>query len=131
MLIYPDEMAKIKAHPLFSHMQSDSDIKWFIQCMDGKLRTEDAGARLCTQGERTEFVPIVLEGETDAQLPPFSVWEQIESQSGLSHSVAALVPPLSVNAKTECLVLWLKVMRLLKPCNRHCDFHETFVEKLR
>ncbi len=130
MLIYPDEMALIKAHPYFAHIENDADVKWFLQCMDAKLETVPAGTPLCSAGEKTEFVPVVLKGETDAEIPSFGVWSQIESESGLSHSIIALVPPVSVQTVSESVVLWMRVMRLLKPCNHHCDFHEHFVDNL-
>ena len=131
MLIYPDEMALIKAHPYFAHIENDADIKWFLQCMDAKLETVPAGTVLCTEDEKTEFVPVVLKGETDVPVPNFGQWPQIESESGLSHSIIALVPPQTVTAAGECTVVWMRVMRLLKPCNHHCDFHEYFVQNLK
>ena len=60
MLIYPDEMALIKGHPYFAHIENDADIKWFLQCMDAKLETVEAGTALCREGEKSEFVPVVL-----------------------------------------------------------------------
>ena len=131
MLIYPDEMALIKAHPYFAHIENDADIKWFLQCMDAKLETVPAGTVLCTENEKTEFVPVVLKGETDVPVPNFGQWQQIESESGLSHSIIALVPPQTVTTADECMVVWMRVMRLLKPCNHHCDFHEYFVQNLK
>lgn len=130
MLIYPDEMALIKAHPFFAHIENDADIKWFLQCMDARLETVPAGTVLCTEREKTEFVPVVLRGETDAPIPNFGAWPQIESESGLSHSIIALVPPRTVRTAGECVIVWMRVMRLLKPCNHHCDFHEHFVRNL-
>ena len=130
MLIYPDEMALIKAHPYFAHIENDADIKWFLQCMDAKLETVPTGTVLCTENEKTEFVPVVLKGETDVPVPNFGQWPQIESESGLSHSIIALVPPQTVTAAGECMVVWMRVMRLLKPCNHHCDFHVYFVKNL-
>ena len=130
MLIYPDEMALIKAHPFFAHIENDADIKWFLQCMDAKLETLPEGTVLCEEGQKCEFVPIVLKGSTDAQIPSFGTWKQIESESGLSHSIIALVAPRTVRASGECFVLWMRVMRLLKPCNHHCDFHEHFAANL-
>ena len=131
MLIYPDEMALIKAHPYFAHIENDADIKWFLQCMDAKLETVPEGTVLCTEGKKTEFVPVVLKGETDAEVPNFGLWPQIESESGLSHSSIALVPPATVTTAGECMVLRMRVMRPLKPCNHHCDFHEYFVQNLQ
>ena len=131
MLIYPDEMALIKAHPYFAHIENESDIKWFLQCMDAKLETVPEGTVLCTEGEKTEFVPVVLKGGTDVPVPNFGLWPQIESESGLSHSIIALVPPVTVKTAEECMVLHMRVMRLLKPCNHHCDFHEYFVQNLQ
>ena len=131
MLIYPDEMALIKAHPYFAHIENESDIKWFLQCMDAKLETVPEGTVLCTEGEKTEFVPVVLKGGTEVPVPNFGLWPQIESESGLSHSIIALVPPVTVKTAEECMVLHMRVMRLLKPCNHHCDFHEYFVQNLQ
>ena len=131
MLIYPDEMALIKTHPYFAHIENESDIKWFLQCMDAKLETVPEGTVLCTEGEKTEFVPVVLKGGTDVPVPNFGLWPQIESESGLSHSIIALVPPVTVKTAEECMVLHMRVMRLLKPCNHHCDFHEYFVQNLQ
>ena len=126
MLIYPDDMALIRSHPSFAHFKSDADIKWFLQCMDAKIQTEPAGTLLCAQGEKQEFVPIVLQGETDAAVPPFARWQRIQSESGLAPSVIALVPPATVRTSGACRILWLRVMRLFRICNRHCDFHESF-----
>ncbi len=130
MLIYPDEMALIKAHPYFAHIENDADIKWFLQCMDAKLETVEDGTALCEAGVRSEFVPVVLKGQADAVIPRFGSWQQVESQSGLSHSIIALIPDVTVKADGECFVLWMRVMRLLKPCNHHCDFHEYFVANI-
>ena len=130
MLIYPDEMALIKAHPYFAHIESDADIKWFLQCMDAKLETVPAGTVLYRAEEKTEFVPVVLKGSTDKEIDRFGSWQQVESESGLSHSIIALVPSVTVKTTEECTVLWMRVMRLLKPCNHHCDFHEYFVSNI-
>ncbi len=131
MLIYPDEMALIKAHPYFAHIENDADIKWFLQCMDAKLETVPEGTELCREGEKAEFVPVVLQGKTDEEIPGFGSWDPIESESGLSHSIIALVPHRSVKTSSEAMILWMRVMRLLKPCNHHCDFHEYFVQNLK
>ena len=130
MLIYPDEMALIKAHPYFAHIENDADLKWFLQCMDAKLETVPEGTVLCTEGEKAEFVPVVLQGGTDVPVPGFGLWPQIESESGLSHSIIALIPPATVTTTQESMVIRMRVMRLLKPCNHHCDFHEYFVQNL-
>ncbi|MCQ2560474.1 MAG: hypothetical protein MJ186_00335 [Clostridia bacterium] len=130
MLIYPDEMALIKAHPYFHHITEDRDVKWFLQCMDAKLETIEAGTKLLKEGEKTEFVPIILSGSSDKPCEGFGTWGQIESNSGLSHSIIALVPPADYSTAEESTVLWMRVMRLLKACNLHCDFHEEFIKKL-
>ena len=104
MLIYPDEMALIKGHPYFAHIENDADIKWFLQCMDAKLEAVEAGTALCREGEKSEFVPVVLKGETDGEIPRFGTWQQIESESGLSHSIIALIPPVTVTTGSECFV---------------------------
>ena len=48
----------------------------------------------------------------------------------VASAIIALVSPVTAAAASECFVLRMRVMRLLKPCNHHCDFHEHFVENL-
>lgn len=129
MLIFPNQMALLLAHPYFNHI-SDKDMTWFLTCMDAELETVKAGTVLCKEGEKMQFVPVVLEGSTDVELPRFSTWEHIESESGLSHSTIALCPPVTCKATTDCFVVKLRVMRLLKPCNYHCPFHVGVAEKI-
>lgn len=129
MLIFPNQMALLQAHPYFAHISS-KDMTWFLTCMDGELKTVKAGTVLCEEGAKMEFVPVVLEGSTDVDIPRFSTWQRIESESGLSHSIIALVSPVSCKAVTDCFVIYLRVMRLLKPCNYHCDFHVGVTEKI-
>lgn len=129
MRLYPNQIALLQAHPYFDHI-SDKDMTWFLNCMDAEWLNVKAGTVLCEKGEKTEFVPVVLEGSTDVDIPRFSDWEKIESQSGLSHSIIALVPPVSCVCTTDCTVISLRVMRLLKPCNFHCPFHVGVAEKI-
>ena len=129
MLIFPNQMALLKAHPFFNHI-SEKDMTWFLTCMDGELKNVSAGTVLCEEGVRTEFVPVILSGSADADIPRFSTWQQIKSESGLSHSIIALVPPVTCVAVTDCFVVYLRVMRLLKPCNYHCPFHVGVTEKI-
>lgn len=129
MLIFPNQMALLQAHPYFNHI-SDKDMNWFLTCMDAELESVKAGTVLCEEGVKTQFVPVVLEGTTDVQLPRFSTWQQIESESGLSHSIIALVPPVTCSCTSDCFIVRLRVMRLLKPCNYHCAFHISVAEKI-
>ena len=129
MLIFPNQMALLQAHPYFNHIDS-KDMTWFLTCMDAELTTVKAGTVLFEEGVKTEFVPVVLEGTTNVEIPRFSTWEKIESESGLSHSIIALVPPVTCKAETDCFVVTLRVMRLLKPCNYHCSFHVGVAEKI-
>lgn len=122
-------MALLKAHHYFNHID-EKDMNWFLTCMDAELKTVKAGSVLFEKGVKTQFVPVVLEGSTDVEIPRFSTWQQIESESGLSHSIIALVPPVTCTAVTDCFIVNLKVMRLLKPCNYHCSFHVGVTEKI-
>lgn len=99
--------------------------------MQGQIRRIEGGEILCEAGVKAERVPIVLEGSTQPEMPPFRLWEKIESSSGLSPSIIALVPPETVVAEGECTVLTLKVRTMLKLCNRNCDFHAEFIEKVK
>lgn len=129
MLIFPDQMALLKAHPYFDHI-SEKDMTWFLTCMDGELMNVKAGTVLFEKGVKCEFVPVVLKGSTDVEIPRFSTWQKIESESGLSHSIIALVPPVSCTCTADCFIVKLRVMRLLKPCNYHCAFHVGVAEKI-
>lgn len=130
MLIYPDEMQAIKKHPYFAGFESDSDIKWLLQCCEANISSAAAGEVIAKAGEELRYLPIVIEGSVEKEAAPVREWAQIESQSGLSHTIIAVVPPQDIIAKEDCRVLNMKVMRALTPCGRHCSFHMDFVEKL-
>lgn len=131
MLLNLHQKELIRAHPLLSHLKDDLSLDWFMSCMQGQIRRIEGGEILCEAGVKAERVPIVLEGSTQPEMPPFRLWEKIESSSGLSPSIIALVPPETVVAEGECTVLTLKVRTMLKLCNRNCDFHAEFIEKIK
>ena len=94
---------------------------------DHDLRAFQEGFVMLFEGWRVEVVDETLSGLVAFRS---DVDGQIESESGLSHSIIALIPPVTVTTGSECFVLWMRVMRLLKPCNHHCDFHEYFVKNI-
>ncbi len=130
-MLNPYQKELIRAHPLLSHLQDDQSLDWFISCMQGEIRRFTDDEILCEAGEGAERVALVLEGKTRPEMSPFRLWKRIESRSGLGPSIVALVPHETVRAEGECTVLTLKVRTLLKLCNRNCDFHKEFLERIK
>jgi len=129
MIYYSNQIALFRSASPFAEL-SESDAKWFLKCMDAEFAELHDGDVIWQGGEKSEFATFILKGTTDKQLPPMSGWQQIESDSGLSHSIVALVAPETQKAAGDCTVVRLKIMRLLKPCNFQCSFHVDILEKI-
>jgi len=128
-MIITDNMDALKANPYLNHM-NDKDMKWFLKCTDAEIYEVKAGEAILRAGEKLQFVPILLTGSSDVEIPKISSWERHGSESGLSQTVKSLIAPLDCKAVTDCLLLRLKVMRLLHACNYRCQFHLDVIDRL-
>ena len=109
---------------------NDNDMKWFLNCMEAEFYEVKAGEAILRAGEKLQFAPILLTGSSDVEIPKISSWKRHESESGFAQTVKFLIAPLDCKAVTDCLLLRLKVLRLMHVCSYRCQFHLDVIDRL-
>lgn len=120
----------IKQIPLFNHFKSDKDMDWIFNCIDGSVKTYQAGETIFSKGEPMYFAAVVLDGMVQAiggeKTELMDVGDLVFSGYEEGKSV---VSPADYVAKTNCTLLFMRWIRMTRVCNFECEFHKKLLEK--
>lgn len=117
--------------PLFQEIKDKKDLGWVLKCVDGNVKDYRAGDVVFEEGEDVYFAGMVMSGIL-----------QMESGEGVVNiDTAAMIPipydkeksvkaPGRLTAKTDCSVLFMRWIRLVKICNFDCAFHRQLLKNL-
>lgn len=117
--------------PLFQGIKDKKDLAWVLKCVDGTVKSYRAGEVIYEKGEDVYFAGMVMSGIV-----------QMEGEDGLVNiDAAGMIPipydgsksvtaPGRVTAKTNCQLLNMRWIRLVKICNFECEFHKQLLRNL-
>ncbi len=122
--------------PLFAGI-SREELKSMLSCLDGRIIQTPKGSPVFLEGDRAEFVGVVLSGKVQILRTDFygnrSVLTVV-SPGGLFGEAFACAGvetlPVSAMALENAGVLLLDCRRVLKSCPNACTFHKKLVQNL-
>lgn len=128
-------MAQITALPLFSEKQQDYEK--IVECFHAPTKTFQAGETICTFDTGQKDIGIMRKGKAVMVRIDISggytVLERLQDND-IFGEVIAFTPlvddSICVIAETPCTVLFLPYYKLIRPCNRNCECHQTLLENL-
>lgn len=122
--------------PLFAGI-SQEELKSMLSCLDGRIIQTPKGSPVFLEGDRAEFVGVVLSGKVQILRTDFygnrSVLTVV-SPGGLFAEAFACAGvetlPVSAMALESAEVLLLDCKRVLTSCPNACPFHKILVQNL-
>ncbi len=122
--------------PLF-HLLSEPELTHILSCLDVRYKEYLQSQIIIGESEESEEVGVVLDGEVivytidmfgnrsiTAKLGPKEVFGQVAA------SKIAAISPVSVEAKSDCTVLFLSFEKLVRPCSNACVFHSHVIKNM-
>lgn len=113
------------------------ELSGLLNCLRAVRRQYEKGAVLCSAGERTASIGLVLSGsvhiESDDVWGNKSILSSVGPGQVFAETYACLPDePLmvSVTAAEDTAVLFLQAARLLAPCSRACPHHAQLIRNL-
>lgn len=126
----------LAALPLFEDIDA-ADIPAMLKCMQVQKETFRKDAFLRNEGDPADFIGIVLEGTIQVLQYDFGGNRRIIASIGAGEIFAeaiscAEVPelPFSIQATSDCVILFLNKNRILHPCAGGCAFHAQLIQNL-
>ena len=122
--------------PLFAGITRE-ELKSMLSCLDGKTAHITKGSPVFLEGDRAEFVGVVLSGTVQIVRDDYDGNRSVltvVSPGGLFGEAFACAGvetlPVSVIALENASVLLLDCKRVLTGCSNACYFHSTLVQNL-
>lgn len=122
--------------PLFENIDS-RDIPSMLSCLQAQKRCYSKDFFIRNEGDPADFIGIVLEGTIQVLQYDFGGNRRIISSFSAGDLFAeaiscAEVPalPFSIQATSECVILFLNEQRILHPCDGGCPFHNRLIRNL-
>ncbi len=126
----------MRTSPFFAGLE-DSEILSILHCIDAVVKNNDKGSFLLQAGDTTEAMGLVLEGSV------LIIQEDIWGHRNILSKCAAgdffgepyaatpdSILNTSIQAESDCTVLWLHVHRLLTTCQSVCNQHQKMIRNL-
>lgn len=122
--------------PLFAGI-SQEELKSMLSCLDGKIASIVKGNPVFLEGDRAEFVGVVLSGTVQIVRDDYYGNRSVLTvvfPGGLFGEAFACAGvdtlPVSAIAQQGCTVLLLDCKRVLTGCSNACHFHSRLVRNL-
>ena len=122
--------------PLFENIDPQ-DIPAMLNCLHSQRGTFSKDSFIRNEGDPADFIGIVLEGTIQVQQYDFGGNRRIISSASQGEMFAeaiscAEVPalPFSIQAITDCVILFLNEKQILHPCDGGCAFHSRLIQNL-
>lgn len=118
--------------PLFQGIEDRKNLAWVLKCVDGTVKEFAAGEAIYEIGEDVYFAGMLMEG---------AVLLEGSSEEPRKVNASELIPipysgeksaksPWKVTAESNCRILFMRWIRLMKVCNFECGFHKQLLENL-
>lgn len=129
-------IAKLAEMPLFADIQ-EKDILPMLKCLQAKVNSFGKDDFIRNEGDAADFIGIVLDGTIHILHYDMNgnrnITASFSSGDMFAEAIScAEIPslPFSIQAVTDCQILFLKEQQLLHPCHENCDFHSRLVQNL-
>ena len=126
----------LKACPLFAGID-ENDFEPMLSCLGGRARTYKKGENIFTEGEKAEYVGIVLSGSAQIVRLDYygnrSILSTVVASEmfGESFGFAGVQSlPINVVATEDTAVLLIVCSKMISPCERVCSFHNKMIYNL-
>ncbi|WP_130863529.1 cyclic nucleotide-binding domain-containing protein [Bacilliculturomica massiliensis] len=119
------------AMPLFQGIGNKKDLAWVMKCVDGNVKEYRAGEVIFEKGEDVYFEGMIVSGI--AQMEDGDKVVNIDTSKLIPipyESGKSVQSPGRVTAKTDCRILFMRWIRLMKICNFECAFHKQLLKNL-
>ncbi len=134
----------LKQLPLFKGIDSNEDLDWVLNCVDGKERWYQPGDVIQEFGENVDFAGILLSGTAQTFIFEENGERSVVETLG-DGDLLGMEPPIGAKADeeipqkasvgicavTECQVLPFRWRRLMHLCNFKCAFHQQLIDNVR
>lgn len=122
--------------PLFMNIAPD-DLSGMLACLQAKPRQYTRGQVILAEGDRAEYLGIVLEGTVQVSREDYSGNRSLMARLGPGDLFAEAFAcagvermPVSVAAVENARVLLIRAQRLMQPCASACSFHHQMIFNL-
>lgn len=126
----------LKTNSLFSGID-ETDLENMLHCLSATVKSFSKNEIIYMMGEKISKVGIVVEGSVhivkEDILGNRNIIAQINSGQifGEAFACAAIDKlPISVNASTNCTVMFIDYKKVIYTCNNSCIFHHKLLENM-
>ncbi len=131
-----EHLPVIKAAPLFQNIE-EAELFGLLGCLRAKPRSYEKGAFILRAGEPVTGFGMVLVGRVQVTREDLYGTRTLLTQLGAGDLFAeafafAFAPalPVSVEAASDCAVLFFDHTRLISPCANGCAFHTQLIRNM-
>ena len=131
-----EHLSVIKAAPLFQNM-GEEELLGLLGCLHAKPRSYEKGAFILRAGEPVTGFGMVLTGRIQVTREDIYGARTLLTQLGTGDLFAeafafanAPALPVSVEAASDCAVLFLDHTRIISPCGNGCAFHTQLIRNM-
>ncbi len=126
----------LRTVPLFAGME-EAELASLLACLNALKRTYEKGERILRAGEPVRNVGIVLDGRVQVYREEFSGARTLLAQLAAGNLFAEAfacanvkILPVSVEAVTDCKVLFIDYKRIVTTCPSNCAFHARLIRNM-
>ena len=130
------DLELLRTCPLF-HGVAEEDLSAMLGCLEAREKAFSRGELIFREGERAEWVGVVLEGEVHilkedhagnrsviGAVGPGQLFGEVFACAGVEHL------PVSAVATVQCRVLLLSCRKIIATCPNSCPFHNRIIHNL-
>ena len=119
--------------PLFEGISDKKNLAWVLKCIDGTVKDYRSCDVIFEEGEDVYFAGMVVSGVAQMLTAQGEASEQVDEGQLLPVTYDGEKSGKAVQkivAKTDCKILFMRWIRLMKICNFECAFHKRLLENL-
>lgn len=126
----------LKDNVLFKNFEL-VDLQNILECLSGKVVLYKRNDVIILCGDSVDFIGIVLSGSIKiikedmegninilAKLGVNDIFAEAFAFAGIEES------PITVQSTEDCKILFIDCKRIIKPCQKVCDFHSSLIENM-